>query len=106
MTDYCMAMTTIDSAAGAERLAAAIVERQLAACVQVVGPITSTYRWQGCVERAEEWLCLFKTRRDAYLALETAIGELHSYETPEIIAVPLEAGSAAYLRWIDENTVG
>lgn len=99
----------ISSAAGsreeADRIAAALVERRLAGCVQIVGPVRSVYRWQGQVEQADEWLCLVKTTREQYAAVEAAIRELHSYDCPEIIATPIVAGSAAYLAWLAENVV-
>jgi periplasmic divalent cation tolerance protein len=96
-------MTTAGSEEEAGRIAALLIERRLAACVQVVGPVTSRYRWQGEVEEAREWQCLVKTTRAAYEAVETAIREAHSYGEPEIIATPILAGSAGYLAWIDEN---
>ncbi|HEX4131173.1 MAG TPA: divalent-cation tolerance protein CutA [Pirellulales bacterium] len=102
--EYLVVMTTVDSVAGAEGLATTLVERRLAACVQITGPVSSTYRWEGEITRSQEWLCLIKTRRASYEALEAAIRELHSYQTPEIVAVPIVAGSAEYLKWIDEET--
>lgn len=71
--------------------------------MQVIGPIASTYRWQGEVERAREWLCLAKTAADRYPEVEAAIRELHSYEEPEIVATPIVAGSAGYLAWLGEG---
>ena len=90
----------------AERIAAALVERRLAGCVQIVGPVRSVYRWQGAVEQAEEWLCLVKTTRGALAAVEAAVRELHSYECPEIIATPIEAASAAYQQWLANQVDG
>lgn len=81
-------------------MASLLVERELAACVQILPPITSIYRWQGKVEKAAEVLLFIKTTREAYAALETAIRENHSYETPEIIALPVESGSSSYLNWL------
>lgn len=103
MSDYVQVMTTAGSEEEAGRIASLLVERRLAACVQVVGPIVSRYRWQGEVEEEREWQCLAKTTRAAYEALEAAIREVHSYDEPEIIATPIVAGSAGYLAWIDEN---
>jgi len=100
MTEAITVMTTLDSRAAADKLARELVERGLAGCVQIAGPITSTYRWQGAIETAEEWLCLVKTRRSQYEPLEAAIRELHPYEVPEILAVPVVAGFAAYLEWL------
>ena len=95
--------TTTATKADAERIAAALVEQRLAACVQVSGPIHSCYRWQGEIETAEEWLCSVKTTREAYDQVEQAIRELHSYDEPEIMAVPIVAGSAGYLAWLREQ---
>ncbi|MGN6586733.1 MAG: divalent-cation tolerance protein CutA [Solirubrobacterales bacterium] len=103
MSDCVQVMCTAGSEEEAGRIAAVLVERRLAACVQVAGPITSHYRWQGEIEEEREWQCLAKTTRVAYMAVEAAIREVHSYDEPEIIATPIVAGSAGYLAWIDEN---
>jgi periplasmic divalent cation tolerance protein len=103
MGDYIQVLTTAGSEEEAGRMASVLVERRLAACVQVVGPIVSRYRWQGAVEEEREWQCLAKTTRAAYDGVEAAIRELHSYEEPEIVATPIVAGSAGYLAWIEEN---
>jgi periplasmic divalent cation tolerance protein len=100
MSEFIQAVTAAGSREEAERIAAALVERRLAGCVQIVGPVRSVYRWQGAVEAADEWLCVAKTTRPCYAALEAAIRELHSYDTPEIVATPLVGGSAAYLAWL------
>ncbi len=101
MTETIQVITTTASRPEADRIASALVERQLAACVQISGPINSTYRWQGNVETSEEWLCTVKTRNDLYAEVEQAIKELHSYDEPEILAVPVQAGSSGYLDWLD-----
>lgn len=103
MREFVQVLTTVGSREEAEGIARALVENRLAACVQVVGPISSSYRWQGEMETAEEWQCLAKTRRDLYPEVERAVRLLHSYEVPEIIATPIIAGSADYLEWLDEN---
>ena len=103
MADCCQVTTTVATQADAERIAAALVEERLAACVQVAGPVISTYRWQGAIERATEWYCHCKTTRARYPALEARLRELHPSETPEIIALPIVAGSPAYLAWIEEG---
>jgi periplasmic divalent cation tolerance protein len=105
MSDCVQVLTTAGSEEEAGRIASLLVERRLAACVQVVGPITSRYRWQGAIEEEREWQCLVKTTRAAYEAVEAAIREAHSYDEPEIVATPIVAGSAGYLAWI-ENNVG
>jgi periplasmic divalent cation tolerance protein len=104
MTQAVQLMTTTETEAEALHIANALVERRLAACVQVVGPIVSVYRWQGAVERASEYQCLVKTRAELTSQVTGAIIELHSYDTPEVIATPITGGSAAYLRWVTEET--
>ena len=101
--EHVQVLTTADSEDEAERIAAALVERRLAACVQIIGPIRSTYRWQGGVEQAEEWRCEAKTAAGLYPRVEAAIRDLHSYDEPEVIALPILAGAPGYLAWIDEN---
>jgi periplasmic divalent cation tolerance protein len=96
--------TSVGSREEAERLAAPLVRERLAACVQTVGPIRSTYWWKGEVETAEEWLCLIKTTDARYPALEARIKALHSYDVPEITAVEIAQGSADYLGWIAAET--
>jgi periplasmic divalent cation tolerance protein len=103
MADYIQVFTTAGTKANAQVIADALVKQHLAGCVQIVGPITSTYRWQGKVETAEEWLCIVKSRGDLYKAVEQAIREMHPYEEPEILAVPVTEGSQSYLRWLDDN---
>jgi periplasmic divalent cation tolerance protein len=103
VADYLQVQTTVDSEAAAERLAVTLVERRLAACVQVIGPISSHYRWRDKLERSTEWICAAKTEAARYPELEAAIRELHSYEEPEVVATPIVAGSAGYLDWIDES---
>lgn len=103
MTNAIIVLTTTGSRAEAESLAAALVERQLAACVQIVGPIQSVYRWQGAIEQSEEFLCLVKSQQSHYAALEAAIRNLHSYEVPEILALPVTSGSTDYLAWLSTS---
>lgn len=103
MSEAIQISTTTATRADAERIAAALVERRLAACVQVGGPITSCYRWQGTIETTQEWLCTAKTTRPAYERVEQAIRQLHPYDEPEIIAVPIVAGSAGYLTWLEQQ---
>jgi periplasmic divalent cation tolerance protein len=104
--EYCQVTTTTDARESAERLARSTVEARLAACAQVVGPIQSTYRWEGTVETAEEWMVLFKTAADRYPALEQHIRGHHPYDVPEIISVPVTAGNPAYLSWLSRETRG
>jgi periplasmic divalent cation tolerance protein len=104
MTDYIQVVTTTECQEDAERIARALVDQRLAACVQVSGPITSTYRWQGKIETAREYQCWAKTRRDLYQQVEQAIRHLHPYEVPEILAIPILSGSADYLAWLERET--
>jgi periplasmic divalent cation tolerance protein len=92
--------TTTERQEEAQALAHALVEQRLAACVQVIGPIESTYWWQGEVQHATEWLCVAKTTQDRFEDLRQAIGRLHKYDEPEIIATPVTAGSESYLKWL------
>jgi periplasmic divalent cation tolerance protein len=104
MSDFIQVSTTAPSKEEADRIAQTLVERRLAACVQVMGPVESCYRWKGALERSAEWLCIIKTRRADYAAVEAAIRANHSYEVPEIIACPIEAGSEPYLSWLRAET--
>jgi periplasmic divalent cation tolerance protein len=102
MADHLQITTTTENKAEAERIARLLIEGGLAACVQIVGPITSTYSWKGRIETAEEWQCLIKTRADLFGEVERSIRSVHSYETPEIIALPIRTGSREYLDWMED----
>ena len=106
MSQYIQVVTTTDKEEDAGRIARLLVERRLAACVQVLGPITSTYRWQGAIDTAQEWQCWAKTRRELFDEVETAIRQAHPYEVPEILAVPIVAASRSYLAWLEAETGG
>ena len=101
--EYGMVMTTVADAEAGQRLAAELVEQRLAACVQAL-PIQSTYRWKGAVQRDAEILLLIKTKAALYAEVEAFIRARHTYETPEIIHVPIVAGSAGYLQWLAAET--
>ncbi len=105
MNEYIQVVTTVEHREDGRRIARELVERRLAACVQIVGPIESMYRWEGKVETAEEWQCLVKTRRDLYDAVEQAIRGLHPYRVPEILAISVSAGSVDYLGWLDGEVI-
>lgn len=79
------------------------MEERLAACAQIAGPLDSYFRWKGRVDTATEWFCFLKTSVDRYPALEQRLKSLHSYETPEVIAVPVEHGSREYAAWVAES---
>ncbi|MEX2552460.1 MAG: divalent-cation tolerance protein CutA [Actinomycetota bacterium] len=104
--EYLEVKTTTDSKDEAQTLAEAIVAARLAACVQVLGPIQSTYWWNGSIEKTAEWICIMKATSERFEALERFIREKHSYDTPEIIATPIAAGSAEYLEWIEKESGG
>jgi periplasmic divalent cation tolerance protein len=103
MAEFLQITTTAGTRQDAEQIAEALVWRRLAACVQVSGPIQSTYRWQGQVETAQEWMCTAKTGRDQLAAIETLLGEIHKYEVPELIATPIIGGNEKYLAWLAEQ---
>ncbi len=104
MTDKILVLTACASEEEADRIAGRLVESRLAACVNVAAGVRSVYRWKGAVERAAEWLLLIKSRRAVFPALRAEIEKLHSYETPEIVALPIVDGAARYLAWIDDET--
>jgi periplasmic divalent cation tolerance protein len=106
MTDYVQVTTTTSSRQDAEEIAAELVSRRLAGCVQVSGPIRSTFRWQGKVEVADEWMCTAKTRNDQLDGIQKMLAEVHRYEVPELIATPIVGGSDAYLKWLGEQVGG
>ncbi len=100
MEGFIQVMTATDKKEDAERISRSLVEMRLAGCVQIVGPVTSIYRWKDKIETAGEWLCLIKTSAECYGAVEQAVRSLHPYETPEILALPIAAGSRDYLEWL------
>ena len=103
LTDKVVVLVTCASAAEGKRIARTVVEARLAACVNIVpGAVTSIYRWKGNVVSAKERLLLIKTSRKQLAKLQAAVERLHSYEVPEFIALPIAAGSRAYMAWLDE----
>jgi len=105
MTDFIEVRTTTANREDAESIAGPLVESRLAACVQIVGPITSIYRWKGDVELEEEFLLLIKTRTSQFPDVRMLIEENHPYDVPEVISVPITGSSASYLNWMEENTL-
>ncbi len=99
-----LVLTNLPDRESADRLARALVEARVAACVNVLAPARSVYRWKGAVETAEEFPVLVKTARDRYDELERTIRSLHPYELPEIVAVDIDAGLPAYLEWVEAET--
>jgi periplasmic divalent cation tolerance protein len=103
MDEAIQVLTTTDNQQAAMTIAQDLVGSRLAACVQISGPVTSVYRWQGQIETATEWACAIKTVRGLYPAVESRIRQLHNYEEPEIVALDLIAGSQTYLAWLREQ---
>ncbi|MEK6237784.1 MAG: divalent-cation tolerance protein CutA [Planctomycetales bacterium] len=103
MTEHLVVTTTVNEEEAARRIANALVETRLAACVQVIGPIHSVYRWEDEVQAGEEWLCLIKTSEECYEDLERSLKELHPYDVPQVIALPIVAGSGDYLNWLADQ---
>jgi periplasmic divalent cation tolerance protein len=106
MSKQVVVLITTGSKEEADRIANALVAEMMAACVNVIPGVTSVYRWQGEVQRAQEWLLVAKSRIEVLDDVIRRVKALHSYDTPEIIALPLAGGSDAYLRWIDKEVHG
>ena len=103
-SDPIVVFVTCGSEEEALKIANALVEARLAACVNVVAPIRSIYRWEGKIWNEKEWLLILKTQKDRFEELEKKVKSLHSYSVPEIIGLPISDGSSSYLKWIKENT--
>ena len=101
---FIQVSTTVDSEKVADRVAARLLRERLASCVQVFGPIRSSYWWNGKIEHVKEWYCLIKARAKDYRSIEATISEVHSYKVPEILAAPVLEGNPDYLRWIGAET--
>ena len=104
MSEYIQVMTAVDNEEDAQNIASAIVSQRLAASVQIVGPVNSTFWWNNDVETSAEWLCLIKTRADLFAELEALIQQVHPYDVPELLALPIVAGGKSYLTWLDRET--
>lgn len=100
---YIQILTTVAKKSDAERIARILFDKNLSACTQIVGPITSVYRWKGKLEKSKEWLCVVKTKSTLYRKVEYAIKSIHPYELPEIVATPIIEGSREYLGWIQKE---
>ncbi|MDQ6699724.1 MAG: divalent-cation tolerance protein CutA [Acidobacteriota bacterium] len=100
MTDKIVVFSTCGSSEEAERLARSLVDKRLAGCVNIVAPVRSFYRWKGVVEDASEWLLIIKTSRGRFDALRAALEQVHTYELPETLAIPVVDGSPTYLNWL------
>ena len=104
MAEVIIVITNTPTKQEALQIASVAVERHLAAAVNIIGPITSVYRWEDTIETAEEWQCLIKTGRSLYEKVEQVIREFHSYQLPGILAIPVSTGSQIYLDWIEQET--
>ena len=106
MSERLVVLITTGSQEEADRIAQALVGEMLAACVNIVPGVTSVYRWEGAVQRDQEWLLVVKSRREVLEDLVQRVQALHSYDVPEVVALPLSGGSEAYLQWIDGEVRG
>ncbi len=100
---YIQVFTTTRKKEDAEKIAQTLLKKRLAGCVQIVGPVSSSYWWKNSIESAEEWLCMIKSEKSLYAKLERTIKETHLYETPEITALPIACGSKEYLAWLHQE---
>ena len=103
-SEFFQITTTTETQAEARKIAAALVGQRLAACAHVSGPVESTYRWEGAVECTSEWVCEAKVRSDRTAAVTSVITELHSYEVPAVVVLPVVEASPAYLQWLRSET--
>ncbi|MCR4404563.1 MAG: divalent-cation tolerance protein CutA [Candidatus Acetothermia bacterium] len=106
MSEFIQVLTAVDSEEKARELAERVLVERLAGCVQLLGPVESHYWWKGRLEEAREWLCLIKARAADYPKIEARIKELHPYEVPEILAMPIAEGNPDYLAWLWRETGG
>jgi periplasmic divalent cation tolerance protein len=104
VVEFIQVSTTVDTEERATQVADKLLAERLASCVQILGPIKSSYWWSGKIERAREWICLIKAKASDYDRIESSIMEIHSYDVPEIIALPILRGNQDYLDWIRRET--
>ena len=105
MREFIVVYVTVGSVEEGERLARALVQERLAACVNRIPAVRSIYRWQGQVEQNDEELLIIKSGKDLFASIQQSVRELHSYSVPEIIALPIVDGSQDYLKWLDEQVL-
>lgn len=106
MTGFVVVLTTLPTEGDADKFASQLVQERLAACVNILPPMRSVYRWKNAVERADERQLVIKTTTERISALEARIRTLHPYDVPEFVVIPIAEGSAAYLSWLTESTQG
>ena len=104
MSSFIQVQTTCDDRETLEKIAELLVNRKLAACVQIIGPITSYFRWEGKVDNAQEFVCYIKTRAGHFETVAAIVNELHSYDLPQIIALPIVSVTDEFANWITEET--
>jgi periplasmic divalent cation tolerance protein len=104
MSDPMVVLVTCGSEEEAEKIANSLIEERLAACVNIISPVRSIYRWEGKIWDEKEWMLIIKTRKKRFEDLEKKVKSLHSYSVPEIIVLPIVKGSASYLKWLEEMT--
>jgi periplasmic divalent cation tolerance protein len=104
MTNKIVVFSTCGSEEEARKIACMLIEKRLAACVNITAPVTSVYRWKGAVEEAREFLLIIKSSRERFDELRIALESMHSYELPEVLALPVAEGSANYLAWLEDET--
>jgi periplasmic divalent cation tolerance protein len=100
---YIQVITTIDTKEDAEKITEILLNRRLAGCIQIIGPVTSTYWWKNKIEKASEWLCIVKSTKNLFEEIKQSIREIHPYETPEIISIPIVNGDNDYLKWLQDK---
>ncbi len=103
MTEYIQVFITINEKEKAKDIARTLLDKRLAACVQISGPVTSLYRWEGKIAEEEEWLLIIKSNEEHYDALEAQVKKIHEYEVPEILALMIEKGNEDYLNWLSRE---
>ena len=103
MTDYIQIITTVESKDDAKKIAELLVDRRLAACVQIAGPVMSRFWWDGKINTAEEYQVIIKSRNDLFPEIESIITDVHTYDVPEILAIPILAAGKGYLNWLSEE---
>ncbi len=104
--DYTLIMVTASSREEAEKIATTLLERKLIACANILGPVSSRFWWQGKIDSAEEYMIFMKTKRELFDQVADNVKQLHSYEVPEIIALPIVEGAKPYLEWINSSLAG
>ena len=100
---YIQVITTTDNKEDSEKISDILLNRRLAGCIQIIGPITSAYWWKDRIEKASEWLCIIKSMKNLFEDINQSIREIHPYETPEILAVPIVNGDKDYLKWLEDT---